>query len=1018
LAKDGDISEGYAEYLAKEKIVKRCKEKVLCKQQQKYKNYRREVKAQVDIEYALKLQAITKKLGHGKWGNILLAENRNDVKRNLANTDPNGIIYGVQSTEFNVATINRKSGTKIRHKAIKKFSILPGIEAHILTPTKASLANPVKKTKELIILFNDPKSKGLLNNFSRAIKYNAWRRKQFNLYKNEILKKVIWSLRQMQEQDLQPEDAKFKITIAGRGMAGQDAQYLLAAIINELNKNEIPEFKRVKNFDLLLTDPARVSDIMALKTANDLRQLKIKKPELKVRGYNVIHQRQVANQKGRKRLENYLGQANILSKASPEDALVIADFRDKHDSRYQHRLLNNQSPDSVLENELNESKFIYSNLFVRNISVYAKKLKNIGKFICFQFAPKFLNFVKEKIMNAPSMLKDLLSPIYRITKHFKRKEVIYNELPNWQSKIRSKEQKPIHEKENNNLPVTQSLQARTKYLINETSPSKRLQREPKPPIENMVFEGSGTNAFACLGALKQLESEGLISNLKRLAGSSSGGVVAALYAMGYSADELMDVFVNKVNLKDFLDEPYPMSGLDSLFKINNVDVGIGGIFSLFMNKGLFKGDNFKRLIERLIDNKLEANLKHILFEQLSTREKELLLNVPAFLPTDERNKRIDDYLGRKLNVLKKRYGISQLGRITFMQAQQLAKAYPGLNIKEIFITGTKMSDASLRIFSSESEPSMSIADAVRITMSFPGGFIPVKYKDEFYVDGGIAGNYPMQIFDQEKYLSHGLNDAAVNPCTLGILVDSRADIEARWGMLPNQSTELRFSTMVFQVLEGIHNRFGILRDKYSINSIQISDNLATDGTYKTSQKFNFNLTKREKMQLYQNGQDALKVYVKHYSGSDVQYSHLEHYKNLYEKYGTKTLLELQRILESEIEPLLAEFARLEPLLQAEQLRLQRSMHQAEVILANTSDQEDILRLLDKQEAIQCELDLVNKNTLANQQRTQRVEAKIARVNRLKNELLQPYRHHRSQIPSDINERVMAYDKELEGLAAN
>ncbi|MCS5711340.1 patatin-like phospholipase family protein [Candidatus Berkiella aquae] len=1018
LAKDSDISESYAEYLAKEKILKRCKEKVLRKQQQEYKNYKREIKSQVDIEYALKLQAMTKKLGHGKWGNVFLAETRNDVKRNLTNTDVNGTIYGSKFSEFNVATINTKSGPRIRHKAIKKFSNLPGIEAHILTPAKESLRNPVKKSKELIILFNEPKSEGFLNNFSRAIKYNALRRKQFNQYKDEILKKIIWSLRQMQEQDLKPDDAKFKITIAGRGLAGQDAQYLLAAIINKLNKKEIPEFKKVKNLELVLTDPARVSDVVALKTANDLHELKVKRPELKVRGYNVVHQRQVANQRGRKKLENYLGQANVLSKVSPDDALVIADFRDTHDSRHQHRLLTNQNPDSALEKELNESKFIYSNLFVRNISVYAKKLKNVGKFICFQFAPKFFNFIKGKIINAPSMLKDLLSPIYRIAKHFKKKEMISPVLPNWQSKIRSNEQQPIQKKESNNLPLTQSLQSKIKCLINESSPSKRLQREPKPPIENIVLEGGGTNAFACLGALKQLENEGLINNLQRLAGSSSGGIVAALYAMGYSADELMDVFANKINLKDFLDEPYPMAGLDTLFKVNNIDVGIGGIFSLFMNKGLFKGDNFKRLIEKLIDNKLQANLKHIIFEQLSAQEKQLLLNVPAFLPTDERNKRIDDYLGLKLNDLKKKYGISQLGRITFLQAQQLAKAYPALNIKEIFITGTKMSDASLRVFSSESEPSMSIADAVRITMSFPGGFIPVKYKDEFYVDGGVASNYPMQIFDQEKYLSHGLNDAAVNPCTLGILVDSKADIEARWGMLPTQTTELRFSTLVFKVLEGMHNRLGILRDKYSINSVQVSDNLGVNGTYKSSRKFNFNLTKREKMQLYQNGQDALKLYAKQYHGTDVQYSHLEHYKNLYEKYGTKTLPELQRILESEVEPLLAEFARVEPLLQAEQLRLQSTLQQAEIILANTSSQEEILQLLDKQETIQYELDLTNKSSLANQQSTQGVEDKIATINRHKNELLQPYRHHSSQVPPDVHERVMAYDKELEDLAAN
>lgn len=75
--------------------------------------------------------------------------------------------------------------------------------------------------------------------------------------------------------------------------------------------------------------------------------------------------------------------------------------------------------------------------------------------------------------------------------------------------------------------------------------------------------------------------------------------------------------------------------------------------------------------------------------------------------------------------------------------------------QDMYFTGTNLSTGFSEVFSYEKTPDMSIVEAVRISMSVPLFFTAVHDKrDHLYVDGGLLDNYPIRLFDQEKYVNH------------------------------------------------------------------------------------------------------------------------------------------------------------------------------------------------------------------------------------------------------------------------
>ncbi len=74
--------------------------------------------------------------------------------------------------------------------------------------------------------------------------------------------------------------------------------------------------------------------------------------------------------------------------------------------------------------------------------------------------------------------------------------------------------------------------------------------------------------------------------------------------------------------------------------------------------------------------------------------------------------------------------------------------------KSLYFMGTNLSTGFSEVFSPEHTPRMCVADAVRISMSIPLFFAAKRaIRGDIYVDGGLLDNYPVKLFDRERYIT-------------------------------------------------------------------------------------------------------------------------------------------------------------------------------------------------------------------------------------------------------------------------
>jgi NTE family protein len=238
-------------------------------------------------------------------------------------------------------------------------------------------------------------------------------------------------------------------------------------------------------------------------------------------------------------------------------------------------------------------------------------------------------------------------------------------------------------------------------------------------IENLVMEGAGVRGIIYTGAIKALEEKNLLPAIKNVGGTSAGGIVAFMLAIGYNSAEMDSILAN-TPIQKFNDGSwYPPQTIKSI-----------------KNKfGFNKGIAFTKWLEKLLEQK-----------KLPTTYtfNDLYLSLPN-------NKQH----------------------------------------KNLFVTGTNVSNQCTQIFSHEAFPNMRLVDAVRISMSIPGVFesvfmmpdgkIVTEQSDSTCVmcDGGVLANFPITMFDSSKYQNNfnGTNNYAFNYKTIGLKVDRSAQLK-------------------------------------------------------------------------------------------------------------------------------------------------------------------------------------------------------------------------------------------------
>lgn len=263
---------------------------------------------------------------------------------------------------------------------------------------------------------------------------------------------------------------------------------------------------------------------------------------------------------------------------------------------------------------------------------------------------------------------------------------------------------------------------------------------------NLVFEGAGIKGIAYSGVIKQLEIYQIIDDIEKVGGTSAGAITALMVSIGYNADEIYQI-ISDLKFQKFND-----GGL----------IFFGGSYRMKNRYGWYKSKAFEKWLDKIITAKTGN------------------------------------------------------GNITFKELE--LKGF-----KELHVTATCLNRQQLMILSSKTYPNMKIKDAVKISMSIPLYFeacfvdsLGNLYKNfenkpnlDIMIDGGIIGNFPIDMFDEIALDSSGKKLRIPNPKTLGIRIDTDEQIVSdlsNQGLVSYEISDFRSYIVAFYtfVLENLN----------------------------------------------------------------------------------------------------------------------------------------------------------------------------------------------------------------------
>jgi NTE family protein len=277
-----------------------------------------------------------------------------------------------------------------------------------------------------------------------------------------------------------------------------------------------------------------------------------------------------------------------------------------------------------------------------------------------------------------------------------------------------------------------------------------------------------------------------------LAGTSAGAIVATLLAAGYHANELKSI-ISGLDFSSFEDPPL----------IGHVPL-LGAFVDMLLHKGLYKGDVFLNLMRDLLARKKIHTFRDLLLPEFAN---------------DERYR------------FKVRAIASDISRGRMLVLPQDVRDY-----------GMAPED-------------LEVALAVRMSMSIPFFFEPVKFRESYIVDGGVLSNFPVELFDsagEPEWPTFGFKLVLPEQAASAPVVEH-----------PINGPFSELAAMFFTAMEA-HDAYYLKNDKF-VRTIAI-DTLNIDAT-------DFNLSVEQKEALYASGMQAAQTFLAHWN--------FEQYKALY-----------------------------------------------------------------------------------------------------------------------------------------
>lgn len=238
--------------------------------------------------------------------------------------------------------------------------------------------------------------------------------------------------------------------------------------------------------------------------------------------------------------------------------------------------------------------------------------------------------------------------------------------------------------------------------------------------ENLVFEGAGIRGIAYSGVLYELEKSKLLSQVKRVGGTSAGAITALLISLGYTSEEIYKI-VADTKFQKFNDGAFFF---------------LGGYSRMRNRFGWYKSNKFEHWLQELISRKTQN--PDITFAELERKG------------------------------FKSLYVTG-----TCLNKQQIfvfsAETYPNMKVKD----AVRLSMSIPLYFEAgfiDKEGKVYKKKKARKAKEAQGEI-------DVVVDGGILANFPIFIFDSYETDSTGKKVRVPNMKTLGVRIDTDEQIK-------------------------------------------------------------------------------------------------------------------------------------------------------------------------------------------------------------------------------------------------
>ncbi len=152
--------------------------------------------------------------------------------------------------------------------------------------------------------------------------------------------------------------------------------------------------------------------------------------------------------------------------------------------------------------------------------------------------------------------------------------------------------KPTPNKPTPNKP-TPNKPTPNKPTPNNPTPNKPTPNKPNiQNIQTLVLDAGGMWGLGIIGALQYLKNKQnfKLNAVEHFIGTSIGSIINTLIYVGYSIDEIENIFLNKFNLKNM----FNLNGLFSFFSIAS---------NLLLEWGLLSGDNLEKWFDKFLQKK-------------------------------------------------------------------------------------------------------------------------------------------------------------------------------------------------------------------------------------------------------------------------------------------------------------------------------------------------------------------------------------------------------------------------------